>query len=56
MNDHVSLEEEIEPIKDVGFYRINVNFAIAFVNKPNLFHRVFTKLLLGWEWVDYDRV
>ena len=38
--------------KEVGSYKIGRSFQIYFEKKPNSFHRLFTKLLLGWEWND----
>ena len=35
-----------------GSYIINNNLSITFSKKPKLIHRFFTKLLLGWVWVD----
>lgn len=38
-----------------GYYRIGSATEYLAFNlqiKPNWFHRMFTKLLLGWEWVD----
>lgn len=40
--------------KYVGYYTINSNVSFFFQKKPNLAHRIFTKLLLGWEWRDYE--
>jgi len=41
--------------KYAGSYRIGpptgyTSFSLS--KKPNWFHRMFSKLLLGWEWVD----
>lgn len=41
----------------VGEYRIGVEsnrLSIALTYKPNWFRRMFVKLFLGAEWVDYD--
>lgn len=38
--------------KQAGSYKIGKSFHIFFENKPNVIHRYFTKLLLGWEWKD----
>jgi hypothetical protein len=35
-----------------GSYRVGKSFHIFFEKKPNLLHRFFTKLLLGWKWHD----
>jgi hypothetical protein len=38
-----------------GYYRIGPAtgyMACNFETKPNWLHRMFSKLLLGWEWVD----
>ena len=41
-----------EPPKPVGCWELNkyVRFYVPF--KPNIIHRFFTKLLLGWEWIE----
>jgi D-serine dehydratase len=31
-----------------GKYGLRINFA----SKPNIIHRTFMRVLLGWEWVD----
>ena len=41
--------------KYAGYYRIGpptgyTSFTLS--KKPNWFHRMFSKVLLGWEWVD----
>lgn len=36
----------------VGHWIINPHFKIASIKKPNMIHRYFNKLLLGWEWSD----
>ena len=47
--------------KIVGYYGISkrsneINYThevqIYFTKKPNWFHRMMTKILLGWEWFD----
>ena len=44
------------PPKYVGGYRIgqsgNSYFQICLTKKPNVIHRYFMKLLLGWRWVN----
>jgi len=40
----------IKAPKQVGSYKIGKSFHIFFEKKPNLFHRFFTKLFLGWDW------
>jgi hypothetical protein len=35
-----------------GSYKVGKSFHIFFEKKPNLFHRFFTKLFLGWKWHD----
>lgn len=39
----------------VGAYKIG-NLIFAMYQKPNWFRRFVAKLLLGWEWIDYDAV
>lgn len=36
----------------VGYWRVNDYFYISVFKRPNRFHRMMTKLLLGWVWVD----
>jgi len=54
----------ITPKKSVGYYGISkrsneINHThelqIYFTKKPNLFHRMMTKILLGWEWFDESK-
>ena len=42
----------IKVIKQVGSYKIGKSFHVFFEKKPNSVHRFFTKLFLGWKWVD----
>ena len=42
----------IKAVKQVGSYRIGKTFHVYFEEKPNLIHRFFTKLFLGWKWVE----
>lgn len=42
----------IKGIKMIGSYKIGHNYFIYLQKKPNLVHRFFTKLLLGWVWKD----
>ena len=37
-----------------GYYSINNNLRISFEKKPNWFHRIMTRLLLGWRWKNDD--
>lgn len=39
--------------KTVGSYQIGGNLQVHLNHKPNRVHRYFTKLLLGWEWIDH---
>lgn len=50
--------------KIVGYYGISkrsneINYThelqIYFTKKPNWFHRMMTKILLGWEWFDKSK-
>lgn len=43
-----------EPSKHVGKYVVNDNLHIYFKTKPSLVNRLFTRLLLGWKWVDIE--
>ena len=38
--------------KQVGYYKIGKSFHVFFEQKPNVIHRYFTKLFLGWRWHD----
>ena len=38
--------------KQIGYYKIGKSFHVFFQEKPNVIHRYFTKLLLGWKWHD----
>ena len=42
------------PIIYAGYYKIggNTGMQISLSKKPKWIHRKFTKLLLGWEWID----
>ena len=42
----------IKVTKQVGSYKIGKSFHVFFEKKPNPVHRFFTKLFLGWKWVD----
>ncbi len=39
---------------NAGSYTINTNLQFTFDKKPNLFHRTFTRVLLGWKWTDNE--
>ena len=55
-------EDVVTAPKAVGGYDITGNGGryntrvFTFFNKPNWFHRFFCRLLLGWVWVDFDKV
>lgn len=54
-HDMVQRSNEIHSIYkpvQAGSYKIGKSFHIFFDKKPNLIHRFFTKLFLGWKWVD----
>lgn len=54
-NEFVMRSGEIPHIKvskQVGYYKVGKSFHIFFERKPNLIHRFFTKILLGWKWHD----
>jgi hypothetical protein len=42
----------IKGIKMIGSYKIGSNYFIYLQKKPNIIHRFFSKLLLGWVWKD----
>ena len=54
-DDFVMRSGEIPTLKrpkQVGSYKIGKSFHIFFDKKPNVIHRFFSKLLLGWKWQD----
>lgn len=55
-NELVMRSEEVPHIKglpkQVGYYVVGKGFHIFFQKKPNVIHRYFTKLFLGWKWHD----
>jgi hypothetical protein len=38
--------------KQVGYYKVGKSFHIFFEKKPNTIHRYFSKLFLGWTWIN----
>jgi hypothetical protein len=50
------MENTHETIEYVGGYNVTgsskVTFKITFTKKPNIIHRFFSRILLGWVWVD----
>lgn len=44
----------LQPPKYVGGYKVGDNFHIALIKKPAWLHRKFTRIILGWNWIDYD--
>jgi hypothetical protein len=55
-NEFVMRSEEVPNIKglpkQIGYYKIGKSFHVFFSTKPNVIHRYFTKLFLGWKWHD----
>ena len=54
-HEMVMRSSEIHSIKkpiQAGSYKIGKSFHIFFEVKPSVIHRYFTKLLLGWKWVE----
>lgn len=41
------------PPPPVGRYVIENYISFAFPTKPNWWHRMWTKIFFGWEWIDY---
>lgn len=41
-----------EPPKDVGHWQVSEGACFYLKSKPNFIIRFFTRLLLGWIWVD----
>jgi hypothetical protein len=46
------IQNVIKKPKQIGYYRVGRGFNIFFEKKPNGLRRFFTKVLLGWEWID----
>ena len=42
-------------VVSTGYWKVNPQFWIYTPHKPNMVSRFFTKLLLGWEWVDTNK-
>ncbi len=42
-----------EPKSIAGRYKIFPGFYVDAFKKPNVLHRIFTRLLLGWVWEDW---
>ena len=38
--------------KPIGYICITDNFRLASTKKPNIFHRIGMRLILGWVWKD----
>jgi|694.fasta_scaffold120984_2 hypothetical protein len=54
-DDFVMRSGEVPTVKfnkGVGSYKIGRSFLIHFEQKPNAVHRFFSKVFLGWEWID----
>ena len=57
IHNMVMRSEEVYPRliknrKQVGSYRIGKSFHVFFEKKPSVIHRFFTKVFLGWTWVE----
>lgn len=51
IDNNLSLTINYDPY--VGYYDIIPGeFKISFKRKPNIIHRWFTRILLGWKWYD----
>jgi len=53
----ISLDKKYDGIKFilpnyVGMYEVVEGIHFSTTKKPNFIHRFFSKLLLGWKWVD----
>ena len=46
------IQNVIKKPRQIGYYRVGRGFNIFFEKKPNGLKRFFTKILLGWEWID----
>lgn len=42
----------LRPKKNVGSYKVGKSFYVYFTEKPNIIHRFFTKIFLGWTWIE----
>ena len=57
IDNMVMRSEEVYPRlikkpKQAGSYKIGKSFHVFFEKKPSKIHRFFTKIFLGWIWVD----
>ncbi len=43
---------QVLPDGAVGSWMVTPNMSVGRKTKPNYIHRIFTKLVLGWEWKD----
>ena len=43
---------QVLPDGAVGSWQVTPNMTVGRKSKPKLLHRIFTKLILGWEWKD----
>lgn len=43
---------QVLPDGAVGSWQVTPNMSVGRKSKPKLLHRIFTKLMLGWEWKD----
>jgi hypothetical protein len=43
---------QILPDGAVGSWHVTPTLTVGRKSKPNLLHRIFTKMMLGWEWKD----
>lgn len=51
MNNIIKTISIQKPVKIIGYYKI-IDHGLCMTRKPNIFHRFFTKLFLGWKWID----
>lgn len=42
------------PVHD-SYYMVSKSFMIALNKKPNIIHRLFVRILLGWKWVGINK-
>jgi hypothetical protein len=58
MKENIFKFNEIKTAVYVGGYQINGRGSVEnsmrfmFVKKPNIIHRFFCRILLGWVWID----
>ena len=52
ISDSTYQQFQVLPDGAVGSWQVTPNMTVGRKTKPKLLHRIFTKLMLGWEWKD----